>query len=327
MLLRASYCAALLYPLLVFAPNLITLLSIRFVAAFFSGTVNPAQTLLVSNTPEEKHGFVLGTLSTSIWSGHMGGYLLGGVIAEYLGYTAAFLTCGLLYLTSGVLVQIFVRERFEKPVSKVRKKKYKWKELATPGVIWIFASFLVMGISRRIDEPFIAIMVEEVNGLDKAKIFTGIVSAGASIGGVVSGILLGWLCDKFSVYRLMIPVLIVSTLSMAVHALSPNIWVLIISRFFVFFAAGGIWPILQIMLAKITAPELRGSYFGLTASINQIGGLICATISAGVAYYMNVRWIFFTAAIFYMILIPMAIPMIRVCRKEEVQFHKKEEKE
>ena len=83
MLLRASYCAAFLYPLLVFAPNFAMLVIIRFVASFFSGTVNPAQTLLVSNTPEEKHGFVLGTLSTSVWSGNMTGYLLGGFIAEF----------------------------------------------------------------------------------------------------------------------------------------------------------------------------------------------------------------------------------------------------
>ena len=325
MLLRASYCAAFLYPLLVFAPSYLILLSIRFVAAFFSGTVNPAQTLLVTNTPEDKHGFVLGTLSTSIWSGHMAGYMLGGVIAEYLGYTEAFLCCGLMYLTSGIIVQIFVRERFVKPTSvKSKKKKHSWKELATPGVIWIFASFLIMGISRRIDEPFIAMMVEVVNGHDKAKLFTGIVSAGASVGGVLSGVLLGWLCDKYSVYKLIVPVLLISAVSMGIHAFSPNIWVMIVSRFFVFFAAGGIWPMLQIMIAKITEPELRGSYFGLTASINQVGGLICSVLSGTVAFYLNVRWIFFTAAVFYAIMIPMAFPMIRVCRKEEKLFQQKE---
>lgn len=325
MLLRASYCAAFLYPLLVFAPSYLILLSIRFVAAFFSGTVNPAQTLLVTNTPEDKHGFVLGTLSTSIWSGHMAGYMLGGVIAEYLGYTEAFLCCGLMYLTSGIIVQIFVREHFVKPTSvKSKKKKHSWKELATPGVIWIFASFLIMGISRRIDEPFIAMMVEVVNGHDKAKLFTGIVSAGASVGGVLSGVLLGWLCDKYSVYKLIVPVLLISAVSMGIHAFSPNIWVMIVSRFFVFFAAGGIWPMLQIMIAKITEPELRGSYFGLTASINQVGGLICSVLSGTVAFYLNVRWIFFTAAVFYAIMIPMAFPMIRVCRKEEKLFQQKE---
>ena len=82
---------------------------------------------------------------------------------------------------------------------------------------------------------------------------------------------------------------------------------------------------LQIMISKITEPELRGSYFGLTASINQVGGLICSVLSGTVAFYLNVRWIFFTAAVFYAIMIPMAFPMIRVCRKEEKLFQQKQE--
>lgn len=322
MLLRAGYCAAFFYPLLVFAPNYITLLCIRFVTAFFSGTVNPAQTLLVSNTPSDKHGFVLGTLSTSLWSGNMTGYLLGGVIAEYFGYTAAFLCCGGMYLVSSLLVHCFVRERFVRPEkgSGKKKEKFRWKEWATPGVVCIFILFMIMGISRRIDQPFIAMLVETVNGLDKAKLFTGIVNAGAAVGGVVSGVLIGWLCDKYSVYRLLIPVLLLSVIAMTIHAFSPNVWTLIISRFFVYFAAGGIQPILQIMISRITAPELRGSYFGLTASINQIGGLVCFALSGVVAYFLNVRWIFLTAAIFCLLMIPVAIPAIKNCRKEEIRF-------
>ena len=39
MLLRASYGAALLYPLLCFAPNVYVLIGIRFLCSFFSGTV------------------------------------------------------------------------------------------------------------------------------------------------------------------------------------------------------------------------------------------------------------------------------------------------
>ena len=55
MLLRASYAAALFYPLLSLAPNFWILVLIRFVCSFFSGTVVPAQTLLVSTTPSSAH--------------------------------------------------------------------------------------------------------------------------------------------------------------------------------------------------------------------------------------------------------------------------------
>ena len=329
MLLRASYCAAFLYPLLVFAPNFATLVIIRFVVSFFSGTVNPAQTLLVSNTPEEKHGFVLGTLSTSVWSGNMTGYLLGGFIAEFFGYTAAFLTCGGMYLSSAVLIQFFVKEQFVKPVktenvSRKKNPEHSFRKLATPAVVWILILFFVMGIARRIDEPFIAMMVETVNGAKRAAFYTGVASASAALGGVISGVWIGNLCDKYSVYKLIPTILIFSTAAMAAHALSMNIAMLIITRFLVFFAAGGIQPIFQVMLSRVTAPELRGSYFGFSAGVNQFGGLVCAACSGAVAYFMNVRGIFLTSALFYFLMIPLVIPAIRLCRKEEVKFHKPE---
>ena len=43
MLLRASYAAALFYPLFALAPNIYVLLVIRFICSFLAGTVNPAR--------------------------------------------------------------------------------------------------------------------------------------------------------------------------------------------------------------------------------------------------------------------------------------------
>ena len=51
MLLRASFAAAVFYPLLALAPNVWVLLLVRFCCSFFSGTYNPAQTLAVSTAP------------------------------------------------------------------------------------------------------------------------------------------------------------------------------------------------------------------------------------------------------------------------------------
>ena len=166
MLLRASYGAALLYPLLVFAPNFQVMLLIRFLCSFFSGTVNPAQTLLVCTTPPEKHGFVLGTVSTALWSGNMVGYLTGGMIVHYFGYRTAFLSCGVIYLASGLLVHLFVKDNFRRLTVKKEQKreKHSFRELMSPAVLWLLIMFLLMGVARRIEEPFLAMQVELVNG-------------------------------------------------------------------------------------------------------------------------------------------------------------------
>ena len=324
MLLRASYAAALFYPMLAFTPNFWMLVAIRFVCSFFSGTVNPAQTLLVSTTPSEKHGFVLGTMSTAIWSGDVLGYCMGGLMVHFFGYTTAFVTCGLIYLSSGILVHIFVKEDFEAVRRLVREKKAKnqrrpFKEIASPGIIWLLAMFMLMGVSKRIDTPYVALLVETVCGQEKAAFYTGIIQAAAAIGGVLAGIYIGHLCDRFKPQYILAPIIVIATGATVLQAMSVNPWMLIFARFLTFFASGGFQPSLQLMMTKITASELRGTFFGLSQSINTAGGIFCSLLGGAITYYLNIRSIFITGACITFLMLPMLIPTAKACAKEEIK--------
>lgn len=323
MLLRASYMAALFYPLLAFSPNVGVLLLIRFLCSFFSGTVNPAQTLLVTTTPEDKHGFALGTLSTSIWSGNMTGYLSGGLIVHYFGYTAAFMTCGAVYLTSALLVHLFVREDFHRPAAarlKTKKTRRSLRDIASPAVLWMLLMFLLMGIARRIEQPFIAMLVELVHGEQGAAFFTGVVSAAAALGGVFSGIIIGRFCDRYDPKKLVFPILLVSGLASILQACSNCIEMLIASRFLAYFAAGGLQPVLQVILAKIVPRDQRGTYFGWTTSMSQAGGILCSFISGGIALLGSIRGIFAAAGLIMFLMVPLMIPARRACERAEKEL-------
>lgn len=321
MLLRASYAAALFYPLLALAPNFWVLVTIRFICSFFSGTVNPAQTLLISTTPNEKHGFVLGVLSTATSAGNMLGYLLGGLIVHYYGYTEAFFTCGGIYLASALLVHIFAKEDFNVKLTKKMRSKspYKFKDVATPAVIWLLVLFLILGVSNRLVQPYMAMLVEKVHHeFKEAAFYTGIASAAASLGGFFSGILIGWLCDRMAPRKLLVPILIFGGAITMAMALSFNIQMLIISRFFAALATGGIHPVLQLVLTKITKPELRGTYFGWSGSLSTAGGIICSFLGGGIAYFSGVRGVYIVSACMLFIMLPMLIPTFAAMRKEYV---------
>ena len=320
MLLRASYAAAIFYPLLALAPNFWVLALIRFVCSFFSGTVNPAQTLLVATTPADKHGFVLGTLSTATWSGNMLGYLSGGLVVHYFGYTEAFFTCGAIYLISALLIHIFAKDDFNIKLAKKQRNQSKinFRDAATPAVCWLLVLFLLMGISRRIEHPFLAMLIEKVHGLNGAAFYTGITSAAAALGGFFSGLAVGWLCDRVPPRKLLGPIIILSITFTLVQAFSTNIWYLIVARFLTFFAAGGMQPVLQLMLTRITKPELRGTYFGWSGSLNTAGGIICSFISGSIAWLSGVRGIFVAAAIIMALMLPLLYPTVRALRKEYV---------
>lgn len=318
MLLRASYAAALFYPLLALAPNFWVLATIRFICSFFSGTVNPAQTLLIATTPAEKHGFVLGVLSTATSSGNMLGYLLGGVIVHYYGYTEAFFTCGGIYLASALLVQFFAKDDFNVKLVKKRreKSKYKFREVATPAVLWLLVLFLFFGVANRLVQPYMALLVETIHGFKGAAFYTGIVSAAASAGGFCAGLCVGWLCDRIAPRKLLLPILISGAAFTGAMALSRNVEMLIVTRFLAAFAVHGIQPVLQLMLTKITRPELRGTYFGWSGSINTAGGIVCSFLGGGMVWLTGVRGVYLTSAVILALMIPLMLPTVLAMKKE-----------
>ncbi|MBE6367970.1 MAG: multidrug efflux MFS transporter [Lentisphaerae bacterium] len=320
MLLRASYAAALFYPLLALAPNFWVLATIRFVCSFFSGTVNPAQTLLIATTPAEKHGFVLGVLSTATSSGNMLGYLAGGLIVHYWGYTEAFFSCGAVYLLSALLVQFFARDDFNVQLAKKQRQKspHKFKDIATPTIIWIFLLFLMMGVSNRLVQPYMAMLVEVVHGFDEAAFYTGIASAAASLGGFFAGLLIGWLCDRIAPGKLLVPILLTGSAFTLAMAYSQNVQMLIVSRFLAALATGGIQPVLQLMMTRLTDPQLRGTFFGWSGSVNTAGGILCSFIGGGIAWFSGVRGIYTASAIILALMLPALLPVLSSMRKTPV---------
>ncbi len=321
MVLRASYIAGLLYPILSLAPNFWCLLAIRAFTSLFSGTVNPAQTLLLTSIPKEKHGLALGMMSTAIWSGDMAGYLLGGVMVDHFGYTVAFFSCGAVYILSGLLVHVFAEEHFTPPTVEelqakaAKRKKPSLRSLMSPGVGWLLLLFLLMGISRRIESPFVAMIVEKINGPEKAATITGITSTFAALGGIVAGLLIGRLTTKYSAKSLLLPVILSSGIFAISQALSVNITMLWITRFLTFMAAGCLQPVLQMMITSITDPAKHGAYLGWTASLNSGGGILCSFISAPLAWFVGVRGIFVASGVILLIMIPMLIPAMKAYQK------------
>ncbi len=330
MLLRASYMAGLIYPLIAFAPNYWWMLVARGLASMFSGTVNPAQTLVITVVPSEKRSMGLGFMTTAQWSGDMIGYLLGGVMVDALkasfgkntAYNVTFLACGAIYIISGILVHLFVDDAHvwmsdeQLKVKAAAKKKPALSSILTPGVAMILLLFLLMGMARRITGPFLAMLVETIPNVKKVATITGYTSAITAAGGVVAGLLVGQLSRRFKPGSLLPPLLVFCSLSGLGAALTYDVYFLQFCRFLEFAAAGCVQPVLQVMLTAITDPKKHGAYLGWTASLNSFGGIVSNLISAPLAFYVGVRGIYVAAAVMFAVMIPVLIPTMIAYKKE-----------
>lgn len=322
MLLRAYFVTAVTFPAMYFMPGVFWLLTMRFVASMFSGTVAAAQALTASTTPDEHQGFALGALSSSFWSGNMLGLVAGGVVVHHFGYFVAFMACGGLFLIGGVLTLLMVEENFVPPVKKApaagAKRKLHLPQFGVAG--WtLLGLMLLIPVARRCDEPFIPFLVENICGKNNAELNTSYVNALAALGGIISGVVFGRLSDRCRPLLLALPALAVAGTCTLMQSFTNSLLLLMLERFLIFFAVGGLEPIFLAMLSTAVDSDIRGSAFGWSASLRVLGGMLGALIGGGIVAGCGIRSVFILAAammLFLMLLLSVGIPFIERCRNK-----------
>ena len=338
MLLRAYYADAVIFPCFLLAPNPYWLIAARFIASAFTGTVSASQTIVVTTTPKEHHGFALGLLMSAIWSGNLIGLAAGGFVVQYCGYTIAFITCGAMYFIGGLLAHIFVVDNFQPEEASLNSEcgmrnselsqsehgivlATRNSQLATQkpsrnsndgygfrGLslsVWlVFGLIVITAVARKFDEPYIPLMVECIHGPDKTAMHTGWISALAALGGMISGALIGKLCDLYSPKRITVPALLASGVTMAMQGLTTSLIGYASWRFLHYVAAGGLEAIYLSILSKVTPANRQGAVFGLSSSL-RMGGILIATVVSGfIIYYLGVRAIYLSAGVIFILTIP-----------------------
>lgn len=317
MLLRAYFLNGITIPLLMIAPSPAWLIAIKAIVSCFSGTISASQALVVSTTPEEHHGFALGVLSSAVWSGMVLGLLSGGIIVHHFGYTKAFITCGALFAFSGFITLFFVRENFvprmkkraAQGVAKIDRKLFM-------KIVLLMAFLLLFAMARRMDMPFVPMLVELVGGSEKAVLYTGYISAIAAAGGIISGLMFGALSDRFPTWLIALPSLLAAGVTTLLQGYSDSLGMLALCRFLNYFAAGGIEPVFLSVLSKIVPPANRSTALGWSASVRVGGGIAAAALSGAVITHWQTRGVFFTAGTLMLVLIPAALLILRNVRRD-----------
>lgn len=137
---------------------------IRFVEGMMISGMIPAALAMVGDTiPLEKQGRWIGFLTTAQATGIALGPGIGGVLSQALGFTSPFLFSAALALLASLLAIFMVPEtlpthlRAATHQARTRKgtKARRAKESTLPGLIWLFAPFLLIDFGLLFTYPFV----------------------------------------------------------------------------------------------------------------------------------------------------------------------------
>ena len=301
MLLRGTFVTSWMFPLMAYVPSAGWLIFLRFMTAACAGTTAASQVMIARNTPDNKQGFAQGVLTTAVWGGAMLGNVIGGFIIHYFSYTHAFWLCGILYIFAGLAV-VFTQDDFTgqargTDVHVVRlKNKIPFIPVFTRSVLLLLSLFLLLGTIRTIEAPYVALKIEAVTGSATAAYWTGIVSAVACVGAILSGVVNGYLSDRLAPLKQLLPLLILSATALFLQGCAGNLWLFTLSRTLLFIAAGALPTILQKQLSAVTPKRKRGSVFGFSSAALCTGGMIASLIGGWSMSLFQCSGVFYTAA-------------------------------
>jgi len=325
MVVRAMFGGAVVIGAMGFTQNVYQLVVLRAIQGTLTGTVPAAMTLVVSSTPPARRGYAIGLLQMSIYLGSSVGPLLGGLIADQLGYRATFWVTGGLLFLAGVLVSALVREHFvppedEKaqegypadaerpanglPAEPTRSKSRLWDGLLlvlrTKALLSIFGIRMLMNMAFGIIAPILPLFLQTIAPPDvKVASLAGTIAGLASATSAGAAILLGRAGDRVGPRRVLLICGLLASLLFGLQAWAQSPTQLLILRASAGIATGGILASVSSLLAALAPKQRYGAVYGVDTSMMAAANAIAPMLGAALTASWGLSAPFLGAAAMY----------------------------
>lgn len=310
---RAMFGGAVMMTLMGFAQSPLQLTILRAIQGALTGTVAAATTLVATSAPKERKGYALGTLQMAIYFGASVGPLLGGVVADTLGFRAAFYITGGLLLTAGVAVLIFVKEpsREEPLINPAKKTGEKmtllervWGHLspalASGPILGVLVVRLLLMLGSRLPRPTLPLFVEAISSPGaRVATITGVITGAGALGGAVGGRELGKLSDRVGYRKILISCALLSIVCYTGQSLVERSLWLAPFQIGIGLAMGGILASVRALLADLAPEGREGVVYGVENSVSSVANAIGPMTGSALAAAIGLRAPFLAASLVF----------------------------
>jgi DHA1 family multidrug resistance protein-like MFS transporter len=298
---RALYGGAVIILLMGFARSAEELALLRAIQGAVTGTISATNALVAAAAPRERTGYAMGLLQVGLWGGVAFGPLLGGLIADTLGFRAAFVVTAVLLVISGVVVTIGIREEFTPPPTGQRRPGIlaDWRRiLGRPSVALAYLVRFLNQLGPNMLLPVLPLFVSEIlHGSGRISTFTGLVVGVSSATGTATALYLGRLGDRAGHRRVLIIATAAAALFYAPQFFVSEGWQLLVLQALTGAATGGMGPAISALLARYTPEGEEGVVYGLDNSVAAAARAAAPLVGAALAVWLGVAGIFVVVAL------------------------------
>ncbi|MCE5171081.1 MFS transporter [Paenibacillus profundus] len=306
MILRSGFGMAVVTALMGLAQTPMHLLLLRMLNGTISG-FNPAAVALVSSTtPKERMGFAMGILQSGVVAGTILGPLIGGVLADMVGYRPIFYITGTLLFLATMLTMLMVKEPFDREKAAETPQMSVmagFKQLAgIPQLLALFAVTFLLQFAMMSPASLLPLYVQELHGSQQnLALLAGFVSAVAGMSNMICSPILGRLSDRIGSHRILTVCLIGAACTLIPQAFVSKVWQLVAIRFMLGMFMGGLLPSVNALIRKYTPDGMESRAYSFNSSTLALGNMIGPIMGGAVSGFIGIQGIFIMSGVFLLI--------------------------
>lgn len=241
-------------------------------------------------------------LQVAYFSGTSLGPFVGGLIADALGYRAAFFFGAALMLACLPIVLVFVRKDVPAPRGETGDRGW-WSQTRLllalglmPTMIWVI--FLIHFGAATVN-PVLSLFVEELTGGVNVATVTGTIMGATGVMSAVAAIAAGRLGDRIGHLRIVVICMVGAAVTNYLQAFVAQTWDLLVLRTMLGMFLGGMVPPAIALVAGLVPPQRRGAAFGLIHGAIAASHALAPMTGAAVASHWGMRAVFTATGALY----------------------------
>jgi len=293
MVVRAIFGLAVSQALIGLSQNVEMLFLFRMLQGAISGFISASLALVSANTPQEKSGYAIGVLQTATASGQVIGPLLGGSLADLIGFRPIFFIVAGLCVVAATLIVTTVKETA--PISRDRSRahtlssNYRYALSSREIRVALFLIFLAQA-AILIVHPIFALYVEYLEPVQEyLATIAGAVFSVAGLFMVFSAPWWGKRTDRQSYRRNLSLAVGGAAIAYIAQGFATSTWQLIPLRALQGFCMGGMIPTLYSYISKKTDLARRGGLMGIASSSYILGSMVGPSVGGQLAAGIGLR--------------------------------------
>ena len=299
MVLRAMFGITVISVGIALVPNVFWLLVLRAAIGLFAGSMSAASALVASTTPRDKIPNAMGILLVASFGGGALGPLIGGIMADALGYREVFYIVAGIYLLGGLAVLFFARENFV-PVPKEQIASFGklFKLAKSRKIMPLLIVLSVLAIGPSMLGPVVPLLIQQLSPKNAASA-SGLAMSIMGVVAAVSSVVAGRMSGRVKMKKMLIWGCITTGILYLPPVFAPTIFWFIFLMSLRGATNGGIIVPSNSLVALSVSQGEQGMAYGLQQSANSLGSGIGPLIGGALASVWGLKIVFpVTAALF-----------------------------